>query len=62
MNTTVQTLPQTLDYIRLLPEIVLSLFGVLIMLLDPIWVEPKARRGLGIVALAGAVMIPKITP
>ena len=56
MNTTVQTLPQTLDYIRLLPEIVLSLFGVLIMLLDPIWVGPKARRGLGIVALAGALV------
>jgi NADH-quinone oxidoreductase subunit N len=54
VNTTVQSLPQSLDYIRLLPEIVLSLFGVLIMLLDPLWTGSKARQGLGIVALMGA--------
>ena len=31
-----QTLPQGAEYVRILPEIVLSLFGMTIMLLDPL--------------------------
>ncbi len=31
------TLPQSADYIRILPEIVLSVFGMIVMLLEP-WV------------------------
>ena len=31
-----QTIPQSIDYVRILPEIVLSLFGILVMVLDPL--------------------------
>ena len=34
-----QTLPQCVDYIRILPEIVLSIFGMIIMVLDPVMDE-----------------------
>ena len=33
---TMQNLPQAADYVRILPEIVLSIFGMAIMLLDPV--------------------------
>jgi NADH-quinone oxidoreductase subunit N len=50
-----QTLPQGAEYIRILPEIVLSLFGMLIMVLDPLVDERKSQKLLGILGLAGAV-------
>ena len=31
-----QAIPQTEDYIRILPEQVLSVFGIVVMLLDPV--------------------------
>ncbi len=52
---TVQTLPQSADYIRILPEIVLSIFGMIIMLVDPVMDERRSQRILGLVALAGAI-------
>jgi NADH-quinone oxidoreductase subunit N len=51
----VQALPQSVDYIRILPEIVLSIFGMLIMLLDPVMDERRSQRTLGLIALAGTI-------
>ena len=52
---TMQTLPQFADYVRILPEIVLSVFGMIIMLLDPIMDERRSQRTLGGIALIGAI-------
>src|SRR5579885_527943 len=50
-----QALPGSADYVRILPEIVLSLFGMLVMFLDPIMDERRSQRTLGGIALAGAI-------
>lgn len=49
------TSPPGVDYIRILPELVLSLFGMLIMVLDPLLDQAKAAKTLGSVALLGAL-------
>jgi NADH-quinone oxidoreductase subunit N len=52
------TLPNLIpnaDYVRILPEIVLSVFGMIIMLLDPIMDERRSQRTLGVIALLGAI-------
>ena len=51
----VESLPPNGDYVRILPEIVLSIFGMIIMVLDPVMDERRSQRTLGIVALIGAV-------
>jgi NADH-quinone oxidoreductase subunit N len=43
------------EYVRILPEIVLSLFGMLIMVLDPLVDERRSQRLLGFIALIGSV-------
>jgi NADH-quinone oxidoreductase subunit N len=50
-----QTIPQGVDYIRILPELVLSAFGILIMVLDPLVDEEKSQKLLGFLGLGGAV-------
>lgn len=50
-----QTIPQSVDYVRILPEIVLSLFGIVIMLLDPLVDEEKSQKLLSGIGLVGAV-------
>ena len=50
-----QTLPQAADYIRILPEIVLSVFGMIIMLLDPVMDDRRSQRTLGSIALVGSL-------
>jgi len=50
----VETLPHGADYVAILPEIVLSLFGMLIMMLDPVMDERRSQRTLGGIALVGA--------
>lgn len=50
-----QTIPQGADYVRILPEIVLSIFGIAIMLLDPIVDEEKSQKTLGLIAFVGTV-------
>ncbi len=50
-----QVIPQGVDYIRILPEIVLSAFGVVIMVLDPLVDEEKSQKTLGWIAFAGAI-------
>ena len=51
----VAQIPGEGDYIRILPEIVLSIFGLLIMFLDPLIDERRGRRILGGVGLVGAI-------
>jgi len=53
-------LPQIVDYVRILPEIVLSVFGMIIMLLDPLMDFSPAnarnsQRTLGVIALIGSL-------
>ena len=50
-----QVLPLAVEYIRILPEIVLSLFGMAIMVLDPLVDERTSQKSLGLLALTGAV-------
>ncbi|MFZ0734919.1 MAG: NADH-quinone oxidoreductase subunit N [Candidatus Sulfotelmatobacter sp.] len=50
-----QVIPQGVDYIRILPEIILAVFGIAVMLLDPLVDEEKSQKGLGIIAFAGTV-------
>ena len=50
-----QAIPQTEDYIRILPELVLSIFGIVVMVLDPLVDEEKSQKMLGGIAFVGAV-------
>ena len=47
--------PQLADYIRILPELVLSLFGMLVMVVDPLLDEDNSHRSLGTIALIGTL-------
>jgi NADH-quinone oxidoreductase subunit N len=44
------------DYIRILPELVLTVFGMLVMLIEPLLPEHNDRKGLGVLALVGAIL------
>ena len=50
-----QTLPQSADYVRILPEIVLCAFGMVVMLLEPLLDERKSQTLLGTIALLGSL-------
>ncbi len=50
-----QTIPQGVDYVRILPELILSIFGIVVMVLDPLVDEEKSQRLLGYIALGGSV-------
>ena len=50
-----QVVPHGVEYVRILPEIVLSLFGMAIMLIDPLVDERTSQRLLGYIALAGSI-------
>jgi NADH-quinone oxidoreductase subunit N len=50
-----QGIPQAADYIRILPEIVLSVFGMAIMLIDPLIDAKRSQKLLGMIALLGSV-------
>ncbi|MBZ5645889.1 MAG: NADH-quinone oxidoreductase subunit N [Acidobacteriia bacterium] len=43
------------EYIRLLPEIVLTLFGIIVMIADPLLDHKASRKPLGIVAFVGTL-------
>ena len=49
------TLPLSADYIRILPEIVLSVFGMIVMVLEPLLDEESGQKLLGVIALLGAL-------
>jgi NADH-quinone oxidoreductase subunit N len=55
VNPVSQVLPQGVEYIRILPEIVLTVFGAIIMLLDPLLDEKGSRKTLGAIGLLGAI-------
>jgi len=56
MNTALpQTLPHAADYIRVLPEIILSIFGMLVMVLEPLFDERRTQKSLGAIALVGSL-------
>jgi NADH-quinone oxidoreductase subunit N len=48
-------LPQGADYMRILPELVLSLFGMLVMVVDPLLDEDSSHQALGAIALIGTL-------
>ena len=50
-----QAIPAGVDYIRILPEIVLSIFGMVIMVLDPLMDEEHSQKTLGAIGLGGVV-------
>jgi NADH-quinone oxidoreductase subunit N len=50
-----QALPQSADYLRILPEIVLCAFGMVVMLLEPLLDEQKSQKLLGTIALLGSL-------
>ena len=50
-----QMIPQGADYIRILPELILSVFGIVVMVLDPLVDEEKSQKLLGYIALSGTV-------
>src|ERR1700689_2070352 len=54
-QTIPQAIPRSTDYIRILPELVLSAFGIVVMLLDPLVDEEKSQKTLGLIAFVGAV-------
>src|ERR1700730_15165468 len=50
-----QVLPQSADYVRILPEIVLSIFGIVVMLMEPLLDERTGQRVLGRIAFGGTL-------
>jgi len=48
-------LPMGVDYMRILPELVLSLFGMLVMVVDPLLDPDSSHESLGAIALTGAL-------
>jgi NADH-quinone oxidoreductase subunit N len=50
-----QALPQSADYVRILPEIVLSVFGMIVMVLEPLLDEKVGQKILGLIALVGTL-------
>ena len=49
------SLPQTADYLRILPELVLSFFGMLVMVIDPLLDPDNSHQSLGTIAFIGTL-------
>ncbi len=47
--------PPGADYMRILPELVLSIFGMLVMVVDPLLDEENSHQALGTIALVGTL-------
>ena len=54
-NDLTQVIPQAADYVRILPEIVLSIFGMIVMVLDPLMDQRRSQKTLGTIALVGSL-------
>ena len=50
-----QAIPQGVDYVRILPELILAGFGIVVMLLDPFVDEEKSQKTLGLIAFVGTI-------
>src|SRR6266536_3023579 len=48
-------IPTTADYVRILPELVLSIFGVLVMFIESLLPAGASRKGLGLFSAAGVL-------
>jgi NADH-quinone oxidoreductase subunit N len=48
-------IPQGQDYIRILPELILSIFGIIVMMLDPWMDEEKSQKTLGVIGFVGTI-------
>ncbi len=55
MDQSLQSIPQGADYIRFLPELVLCVFGIVVMVLDPLLDEERSQKTLGLIALVGTL-------
>src|SRR5205823_333555 len=49
-------IPHAVEYIRILPELVLSAFGIIIMLLDPLLEPRRSQKTLATIALVGSIV------
>ncbi len=56
MSTTVLTSIPTIDYIRILPEIVLGVFGIIVMMADPFIPQQNSKKPLGYIAVVGMIV------
>src|ERR1700738_3858806 len=56
VQTSTSMLPQGADYMRILPELVLSIFGMLVMVVDPLLDEHNSHQSLGAIALIGSLV------
>jgi NADH-quinone oxidoreductase subunit N len=56
MSTTVLTAIPTIDYIRILPELVLGVFGIIVMMADPLIPQQGSKKPLGVLALIGTLV------
>ncbi|HEY2499022.1 MAG TPA: NADH-quinone oxidoreductase subunit N [Candidatus Angelobacter sp.] len=45
----------TIDYIRILPELMLTAFGIVVMMADPLLKPGASRKSLGLLSLAGTL-------
>jgi NADH-quinone oxidoreductase subunit N len=50
------TLPPLADYMRILPELVLSIFGIVIMIVDPLLDPESSHQSLGTIGLVGTLV------
>ena len=50
-----QAIPQREDYVRILPEMILSIFGILVMALDPLIDEDRHPKTLGVIGFLGTI-------
>jgi NADH-quinone oxidoreductase subunit N len=54
-NGMAQALPQAADYVRILPELILTIFGMIVMVLEPVVDQRRSQRTLGTIALIGSL-------
>jgi NADH-quinone oxidoreductase subunit N len=48
--------PPAVDYLRILPEIVLSVVGLIVMVVDPLLDHDRSHKSLGTIALVGSLI------
>ncbi len=49
-------IPPASDYLRILPELVLTVFGILVMLVEPLMPAHRDRKPIGVLAFIGALL------
>jgi NADH-quinone oxidoreductase subunit N len=54
-ETPISATPQAVEYIRILPELVLSVFGMIVMFVDPLLDEERSQKPLAAIGLIGSL-------